>query len=152
MRLGKCSRTGDIIEPMLKPQWWVDCSGMAKRAVDAVRHGELQIYPDAHKKTWYGWLENIRDWCVSRQLWWGHRVPAYYVKVNGAEKPPVVAASAEALDGRSSNGHLPLASAVAAAAECASSKSKSASLSSASAAAACSGSHPSKPCTRSAGS
>ena len=105
MRLGKCSRTGDIIEPMLKPQWWVDCSGMAKRAVDAVRHGDLQIYPDAHKKTWYGWLENIRDWCVSRQLWWGHRVPAYYVKVNGVDKPPVVAASAEAATAIAAEAH-----------------------------------------------
>lgn len=53
MRLGKCSRTGDIIEPMLKPQWWVNCAGMAKRATDAVRSGELRITPDEHKKTWY---------------------------------------------------------------------------------------------------
>ena len=53
MRLGKCSRTGDIIEPMLKPQWWLDCSGMAKRATDAVRNGELKIIPEDHKKTWW---------------------------------------------------------------------------------------------------
>jgi len=94
MRLGKCSRTGDIIEPMLKPQWWVDCSGMAKRATDAVRQGELKIIPEEHKKTWFGWLDNIRDWCVSRQLWWGHRIPAYYVTLRGeALETPVVAAS-----------------------------------------------------------
>ena len=93
MRLGKCSRTGDIIEPMLKPQWWVNCSGMAQRATDAVRTGELKIMPKEHEKTWFRWLDNIRDWCVSRQLWWGHRVPAYYVKVKGKAVKEVVAAS-----------------------------------------------------------
>eukprot|EP00962_Isochrysis_galbana_P010827 scaffold3013_cov113-Isochrysis_galbana.AAC.6 len=93
MRLGVCSRTGDVIEPMLKPQWWVDCSGMAKRATDAVRSGELKIMPKEHEKTWYGWLDNIRDWCVSRQLWWGHRIPAYFPTVNGVEVPVVVASS-----------------------------------------------------------
>lgn len=100
MRLGKCSRTGDIIEPMLKPQWWVDCSGMAKRATDAVRTGELKITPKENERTWFAWLDNIRDWCVSRQLWWGHRIPAYYVKVRGeAKETPVVAAtSAEAAE------------------------------------------------------
>ena len=59
MRLGKCSRTGDIIEPMLKPQWWLDCSGMAKRATDAVRNGELKIIPEDHKKTW--WVQQQRQ-------------------------------------------------------------------------------------------
>ena len=99
MRLGKCSRTGDIIEPMLKPQWWVDCSGMAKRATDAVRNGELSIKPEDHKKTWFRWLDNIRDWCVSRQLWWGHRIPAYYVKVKGQplEEPVVAGSAADAI-------------------------------------------------------
>jgi len=96
MRLGKCSRTGDIIEPMLKPQWWLDCAGMAKRATDAVRNGELRIVPDDHKKTWFRWLDNIRDWCISRQLWWGHRIPGYYVTIAGELKTePVVAESAE---------------------------------------------------------
>ena len=96
MRLGKCSRTGDIIEPMLKPQWWVNCSGMAKRATDAVRQGELKIIPAEHKKTWFAWLDNIRDWCVSRQLWWGHRIPAYYVTVKGVrQEEAIVAASLE---------------------------------------------------------
>ena len=67
MRLGLCSRTKDVIEPMLKPQWWGDCSHMAKRAADSVRNGELKITPEEHKKTWFRWLDNIRDWCVSRQ-------------------------------------------------------------------------------------
>lgn len=86
MRLGKCSRSGDIIEPMLSPQWYVNCTSMAARAVDAVRNGELKILPEMHEATWYRWLENIRDWCVSRQLWWGHRIPAYFVRLAGEER------------------------------------------------------------------
>lgn len=92
MRLGVCSRTGDVIEPMLKPQWWVDCRGMAARAVDKVRSGELRILPEFHRETWYRWLENIHDWCISRQLWWGHRVPAWrYVEAASGEERWVVA-------------------------------------------------------------
>ena len=60
MRLGLCSRSGDIIEPMLTPQWYVDCTSMARRAVDAVRSGQLKILPEIHEATWYRWLENIR--------------------------------------------------------------------------------------------
>lgn len=55
---------------------------MAARALDAVKTGELKIIPDQYKKIWYHWMENIRDWCISRQLWWGHRIPAYCVKIN----------------------------------------------------------------------
>eukprot|EP00743_Colponemidia_sp_Colp-15_P000988 GILK01001092.1.p1 GENE.GILK01001092.1~~GILK01001092.1.p1 ORF type:complete len:1074 (+),score=191.88 GILK01001092.1:330-3224(+) len=87
MRLGVCSRSGDIIEPMLKPQWWVKCGDMAAAAVKAVRNKELQIIPDFHEGTWYHWLENIKDWCISRQLWWGHRIPAYEVSINGQPAP-----------------------------------------------------------------
>ena len=83
MRLGLCSRSGDVIEPLIKPQWYVKCDGMAKAAADAVRGGELKIEPDIHKPTWFGWLDNIQDWCISRQLWWGHRIPAYFVSVAG---------------------------------------------------------------------
>jgi valyl-tRNA synthetase len=79
MRLGLCSRSKDIIEPYLKPQWWMDCKDLAARSVKAVREGELKIIPEFHHQTWYHWLENIQDWCISRQLWWGHRVPAYKV-------------------------------------------------------------------------
>lgn len=60
MRLGLCSRSGDIIEPMLTPQWYVNCNSMAARAVEAVRKGELQIIPEMHENTWFRWLENIR--------------------------------------------------------------------------------------------
>lgn len=88
MRLGKCSKSGDIIEPMLKPQWYVDCKDMAKRSVDAVRNKELIIQPESHERTWFEWLENIQDWCISRQLWWGHRIPAYLVKIPGVIDTP----------------------------------------------------------------
>uniref|UniRef100_A0A6Q2ZNU4 valine--tRNA ligase n=1 Tax=Esox lucius TaxID=8010 RepID=A0A6Q2ZNU4_ESOLU len=77
-----CSRSKDIVEPLLKPQWYVDCADMGKQAADAVREGRLKIIPDHHLKTWFNWMDNIRDWCISRQLWWGHRIPAYFVTTN----------------------------------------------------------------------
>jgi valyl-tRNA synthetase len=80
MRLGLCSRSGDILEPMITPQWYVNCDGMARRSTDAVRNGELKIIPAEHEKTWFQWLDNIRDWCVSRQLWWGHQIPAWFAR------------------------------------------------------------------------
>ncbi|KAI9187825.1 valine--tRNA ligase [Blastocladiella emersonii ATCC 22665] len=83
MELPVCSRSGDVIEPRLKPQWWVNCKDMAKQAMEAVRSGELEIQPKASEKEWFRWLENIQDWCISRQLWWGHRIPAYYVRLAG---------------------------------------------------------------------
>ena len=83
MKLGRCSRTSDIIEPMLTSQWYVNCASMAQRSIAAVRTGALKILPEMHEATWYYWLENIRDWCVSRQLWWGHRIPAYFCRVLG---------------------------------------------------------------------
>ena len=63
---------------MIKPQWFVKMSEMAKPALEAVKNGELKLIPERMNKNYYNWLENIRDWCVSRQLWWGHRIPAYY--------------------------------------------------------------------------
>jgi valyl-tRNA synthetase len=83
MALGLCSRSGDVVEPLLKPQWWVDCTDLAKRSADAVRRGDLKLVPRTAEATWYAWLDNIRDWCVSRQLWWGHRIPAYRATVGG---------------------------------------------------------------------
>lgn len=76
-----CSRSKDVVEPLMKPQWYVRCSEMAANAMRTVQTGELKIIPDQYKKIWYHWMENIRDWCISRQLWWGHRIPAYSVKV-----------------------------------------------------------------------
>ncbi|XP_035223704.1 valine--tRNA ligase-like, partial [Stegodyphus dumicola] len=80
-----CSRSKDIVEPLLKVQWYVKCEGMAQKAIQAVKDGNLKIYPEIHIKTWNHWLEKIRDWCVSRQLWWGHRIPAYYVTIKDAK-------------------------------------------------------------------
>ncbi|XP_076436841.1 valine--tRNA ligase-like [Babylonia areolata] len=82
-----CSRSKDVIEPLLKPQWYVSCKQMAADAVKAVREGDLKVLPEMHHKTWYQWLENCRDWCISRQLWWGHRIPAYYVTVDDPSVP-----------------------------------------------------------------
>ncbi|XP_022099146.1 valine--tRNA ligase-like [Acanthaster planci] len=83
-----CSRSKDIVEPLLKPQWYVDCNDMAKRAIAAVEEGQLKIVPDMHIKTWNNWLTNIRQWCISRQLWWGHRIPCYFVTVSDDSVPP----------------------------------------------------------------
>ncbi|XP_063624402.1 valine--tRNA ligase isoform X1 [Cydia splendana] len=80
-----CSRSKDVVEPMLKPQWYIRCDKMAAEAIKAVKTGELKIIPDAHEKTWYHWMEGIRDWCISRQLWWGHRIPAYRVTLPHSE-------------------------------------------------------------------
>lgn len=76
-----CSRSKDVVEPMLKPQWYVRCDEMASNAVQAVNNGDLKIIPEMHVKTWHHWMDGIRDWCISRQLWWGHRIPAYYVSL-----------------------------------------------------------------------
>lgn len=77
MSVPVCSRSGDIVEPLLRPQWFVRTAEMAIRAKDAVEKGHLKIYPAHFEKTWFEWLDNIRDWCISRQLWWGHQIPAY---------------------------------------------------------------------------
>ena len=71
-------RSGVVIEPMLTDQWYVDAATLAKPAIEAVRSGEIAVVPETWKKTWFNWLENIQPWCVSRQLWWGHRIPAWY--------------------------------------------------------------------------
>jgi len=71
-------RSGLVIEPMLTDQWYVDAETLAKPAIEAVRSGHIAVVPETWKKTWFNWLENIQPWCVSRQLWWGHRIPAWY--------------------------------------------------------------------------
>ncbi|XP_078041025.1 valyl-tRNA synthetase, mitochondrial isoform X2 [Augochlora pura] len=81
MSIPRCSRSQDIVEYILKEQWFVKCESMARKAIIAVKEGHLKIVPTVHEQSWYDWLENIRDWCVSRQLWWGHRIPAYYTTI-----------------------------------------------------------------------
>ncbi|MFR9020091.1 MAG: valine--tRNA ligase [Fusobacterium sp.] len=76
--VGTCYRCGTIIEPRVSKQWFVKMEPLAKRALEVVRNGEIKIMPKRMEKIYYNWLENIRDWCISRQLWWGHRIPAWY--------------------------------------------------------------------------
>jgi valyl-tRNA synthetase len=71
-------RSGVVIEPWLTDQWYVDAAKLALPALQAVRNGDIRIVPETWAKTWFNWLENIQPWCVSRQLWWGHRIPAWY--------------------------------------------------------------------------
>ena len=71
-------RSGVVIEPWLTDQWYVDAAKLAMPALQAVRKGDIKIVPETWTKTWFNWLENIQPWCVSRQLWWGHRIPAWY--------------------------------------------------------------------------
>ncbi|XP_037079325.1 probable valine--tRNA ligase, cytoplasmic [Pollicipes pollicipes] len=93
-----CSRTGDVIEPMVKHQWFVRCDQMAAAALEAVEAGELVIDPPALAATWRKWLGGCRDWCVSRQLWWGHQIPAYCVRrLDGTERWVAAASDQDAL-------------------------------------------------------
>uniref|UniRef100_A0A672U770 valine--tRNA ligase n=1 Tax=Strigops habroptila TaxID=2489341 RepID=A0A672U770_STRHB len=83
-----CSRSGDVLEPVQRPQWFLRCSALAAAAAGVVRGGELRLRPPAHTRTWLQWMDNIRDWCISRQLWWGHRIPAYFVTIDDPSVPP----------------------------------------------------------------
>ncbi|AOA63904.1 Valine--tRNA ligase, mitochondrial [Komagataella phaffii] len=83
MTIPTCSRSGDIIEPYLKPQWWVAQDKMAAEAIKAVKDGRITITPKVSESEYFRWLENIQDWCISRQLWWGHRCPVYFVNIEG---------------------------------------------------------------------
>ena len=76
--VGHCDRCDTILEPRLSTQWFVDAAILSKPAIAAVRNGEIKILPVEWEKTYFQWMENIRPWCVSRQLWWGHRIPAWY--------------------------------------------------------------------------
>ncbi len=71
-------RGGVVIEPWLTDQWYVDAATLAQPPMQAVRDGRIEIVPKSWEKTWFNWMENIQPWCVSRQLWWGHRIPAWY--------------------------------------------------------------------------
>ena len=76
--VGTCYRCHKDVEPAISNQWFVKMEDLAKPAIDVVRDGTIKFTPQRHEKTYYNWMENIKDWCISRQLWWGHRIPAYY--------------------------------------------------------------------------
>lgn len=76
--VGQCYRCNTVVEPLTSDQWFVNMEPLAKPAIEAVKDGRIKFVPDRFSKTYLSWLENIRDWCISRQLWWGHRIPAYY--------------------------------------------------------------------------
>ncbi len=75
--VGKCYRCATVVEPTTSKQWFVSVRPLADKAVAAVREGRIKIYPNTWDKTFYSWMDNIRDWCISRQIWWGHRIPAW---------------------------------------------------------------------------
>ncbi|MCB0102412.1 MAG: valine--tRNA ligase [Anaerolineales bacterium] len=74
----RSQRGGEIVEPMISEQWFVKIEGMANAGLDAVKDGRIKIVPERFEKTYFNWLDNIKDWCISRQLWWGHRIPVWY--------------------------------------------------------------------------
>ncbi|MCV7385006.1 valine--tRNA ligase [Mycolicibacter longobardus] len=92
--VGHSERSGEVIEPRLSMQWWVDVSSLAKAAGDAVRDGDTVIHPKSLEPRWFAWVDDMHDWCISRQLWWGHRIPIWHgpngekVCVGPDETPP----------------------------------------------------------------
>ncbi|MGB4130626.1 MAG: valine--tRNA ligase, partial [Tepidanaerobacteraceae bacterium] len=82
--VGHCYRCDTVVEPMVSKQWFVKMKPLAKPAIDVVKEGKVKFVPERFAKTYLNWLENIRDWCISRQLWWGHRIPAWYCQECGA--------------------------------------------------------------------
>jgi valyl-tRNA synthetase len=93
LSIGKCERCGTIVEPRLSEQWFIKILPLADRAIEAVESGEITIVPDNHRQIYLNWMNNIHDWCVSRQLWWGHRIPAWTCS-NPACKEVIVAREA----------------------------------------------------------
>ncbi len=82
-RVGHCERCKTQVEPLISLQWFIKMDKMAKKGLEAVKKEKIKMFPKHFKKTYYNWLENIRDWCISRQLWWGHRLPIYYCGTEG---------------------------------------------------------------------
>ncbi|MCL2165159.1 MAG: valine--tRNA ligase [Oscillospiraceae bacterium] len=83
--LGECYRCNTVIEPLVSNQWFVSMKPLAAPAIEAVKSGAIRFVPDRFSKTYFNWMENIQDWCISRQLWWGHRIPVFYCSECGAE-------------------------------------------------------------------
>ena len=82
--VGCCYRCGTVVEPLISPQWFVKMKPLAKKAIDVVKDGRIKFVPDRFTKTYINWMENVHDWCISRQLWWGHQIPAWYCSDCGA--------------------------------------------------------------------
>jgi valyl-tRNA synthetase len=78
LSLGKCDRCGTVVEPRLSTQWFIKIKPLAERATEVVENGEITIVPENYKTIYLNWMHNIHDWCISRQLWWGHRIPAWH--------------------------------------------------------------------------
>lgn len=98
MILPRCSRSGDIVEYLKKPQWYLKCQEAALEAVETVRAGRLKIIPEDFQSEWFRWLENCHDWCISRQIWWGQRIPAYECSSRDSTKWIAAGSVAEALE------------------------------------------------------
>jgi len=81
--IGHCYRCKTVIEPLLSKQWFVKAGPLAEKAVQAVKEGKTRILPSNWEGVYYEWMRNIKDWCVSRQIWWGHRIPAWYCEACG---------------------------------------------------------------------
>jgi valyl-tRNA synthetase len=81
--VGHCQRSGTVLEPLLLDQWYLSIKPLADPAIDALRDGRIRIIPERFARVYFNWMDNIRDWCVSRQLWWGHRIPIYYCDAAG---------------------------------------------------------------------
>ncbi|MBR1798889.1 MAG: valine--tRNA ligase [Bacteroidales bacterium] len=96
-KVGHSERTDAVIEPKLSAQWFMRMESVAKKALDVVENGTIQFHPQKFKNTYRHWLENIKDWCISRQLWWGQRIPAWYVDINGKVETIVALNETEAL-------------------------------------------------------
>jgi valyl-tRNA synthetase len=78
--IGKCDRCGTVVEPRLSMQWFIKIKPLADRATEVVENGEITIVPENYKQIYLNWMHNIHDWCISRQLWWGHRIPAWHCR------------------------------------------------------------------------
>jgi valyl-tRNA synthetase len=104
-RVPRSQRGGEIIEPLVSSQWFVKTEGMGAKALKAVEDGDIKIVPERFNKIWNNWLEDIHDWCVSRQLWWGHRIPVWYVGESGESEYIVARNDEEARDKATAAGY-----------------------------------------------